>query len=36
MRAQEWIPVAWRLYRFSLLYLALLFVAMVIDRAAAS
>jgi protoheme IX farnesyltransferase len=33
MRAKEWIPVAWRLYRFSLLYLALLFVAMVVDRA---
>jgi heme o synthase len=36
MRAVEWIPEAWRLYRFSLLYLALLFVAMVIDRAAAT
>jgi protoheme IX farnesyltransferase len=33
MRATEWIPEAWRLYRFSLLYLALLFVAMVVDRA---
>jgi protoheme IX farnesyltransferase len=33
MRAAEWVPAAWRLYRFSLLYLALLFVAMVIDRA---
>jgi heme o synthase len=33
MRATEWIPEAWRLYRFSLLYLALLFVAMVADRA---
>jgi protoheme IX farnesyltransferase len=33
MRATEWVPAAWRLYRFSLLYLALLFVAMVIDRA---
>lgn len=33
MRATEWIPKAWWLYRFSLLYLALLFVAMVIDRA---
>jgi protoheme IX farnesyltransferase len=32
MRAKEWIPVAWRLYRFSLLYLALLFAAMVLDR----
>jgi heme o synthase len=36
MRAVEWIPEAWRLYRFSLLYLALLFVAMVIDRTAAT
>ncbi|HZA92558.1 MAG TPA: hypothetical protein VE420_08020, partial [Gemmatimonadales bacterium] len=26
-------PVAWRMYRYSLLYLALLFVAMGIDRA---
>jgi protoheme IX farnesyltransferase len=32
MRAAEWIPVAWKLYRFSLLYLALLFAAMVLDR----
>jgi heme o synthase len=32
MRAAEWIPVAWRLYKFSLLYLALLFAAMVLDR----
>jgi protoheme IX farnesyltransferase len=31
-RAQEWTEAAWRLYKFSLLYLALLFVAMVIDR----
>ena len=36
MRATEWIPDAWRLYRFSLLYLALLFVAMVVDRAVAT
>ncbi len=35
MRATAWIPKAWRLYRFSLLYLALLFVAMVVDRAVA-
>jgi len=33
LRAEEWIPKAWRLYKFSLLYLALLFVAMVLDRA---
>jgi protoheme IX farnesyltransferase len=32
MRAAEWIPEAWRLYRFSLWYLALLFAAMVVDR----
>jgi protoheme IX farnesyltransferase len=25
-------PTAWRLYRYSLLYLALLFVAMAVDR----
>jgi protoheme IX farnesyltransferase len=28
----EWIPSAWWLYKFSLLYLALLFAAMVLDR----
>jgi heme o synthase len=28
----EWTKPAWRVYKFSLLYLALLFVAMVIDR----
>jgi protoheme IX farnesyltransferase len=32
LRAPEWIPAAWWLYKFSLLYLALLFAAMVIDR----
>jgi protoheme IX farnesyltransferase len=32
-RATEWTKVAWRLYKFSLVYLALLFAAMVIDRA---
>ena len=32
-RAAEWTKVAWRLYKFSLVYLALLFAAMVIDRA---
>ncbi len=33
IRATEWNKLAWKLYRFSLLYLALLFLAMVIDRA---
>src|SRR5690349_13444999 len=33
MRATEWTKSAWRLYKFSLLYLALLFAAMVVDRA---
>jgi len=28
----QWNKAAWKLYKFSLLYLALLFVAMVIDR----
>jgi protoheme IX farnesyltransferase len=32
MREREWIPSAWWLYKFSLLYLALLFAAMVLDR----
>src|SRR6476619_4043051 len=32
VRAQEWAKAAWRLYKFSLLYLALLFAAMVVDR----
>jgi heme o synthase len=32
MRAGEWTQHAWRLYKFSLLYLALLFLAMTIDR----
>ena len=32
MRATEWTKAAWRLYKFSLLYLALLFAAMVVDR----
>ena len=32
MRAIEWTKSAWRLYKFSLLYLALLFAAMVVDR----
>ena len=30
--ANEWTKPAWRVYKFSLLYLALLFLAMVIDR----
>ena len=33
LREQSVTPVAWRMYRYSLLYLALLFVAMGIDRA---
>jgi protoheme IX farnesyltransferase len=32
VRDSEWAKSAWRLYKFSLLYLALLFAAMVIDR----
>jgi heme o synthase len=32
MRATEWTKPAWRLYKFSLLYLALIFLAMVIDK----
>jgi protoheme IX farnesyltransferase len=32
-RATEWTKVAWRLYKFSLVYLALIFAAMVLDRA---
>ncbi|HEY9517100.1 MAG TPA: UbiA family prenyltransferase, partial [Gemmatimonadaceae bacterium] len=32
MRAKQWTAAAWRLYKFSLLYLALLFVAMAVDR----
>jgi protoheme IX farnesyltransferase len=31
-RAAEWTKPAWQVYKFSLLYLALLFVAMVVDR----
>jgi heme o synthase len=30
--ADDWTKPAWRVYKFSLLYLALLFLAMVIDR----
>jgi protoheme IX farnesyltransferase len=32
IRATEWNKLAWKLYRFSLLYLALIFAAMVVDR----
>ena len=32
LRESSGTPLAWRMYRFSLLYLALLFVAMGIDR----
>jgi len=31
-RSPEWTKPAWWVYKFSLLYLALLFLAMVIDR----
>jgi protoheme IX farnesyltransferase len=31
-RRGQWMPAAWSLYKFSLLYLALLFAAMVADR----
>jgi protoheme IX farnesyltransferase len=31
-RGGQWMPAAWSLYKFSLLYLALLFAAMVADR----
>jgi protoheme IX farnesyltransferase len=30
--AVQWNKVAWKVYKFSLLYLALLFVAMVVDQ----
>jgi protoheme IX farnesyltransferase len=36
MREKAWIPAAWWLYKFSLLYLALLFAAMVLDRVVSS
>jgi heme o synthase len=32
MRAKEWVKPAWWVYGYSLLYLALIFVAMVVDR----
>ena len=33
LRERSSTPLAWRMYRYSLLYLALLFVAMGVDRA---
>jgi protoheme IX farnesyltransferase len=35
MRASDFVKPAWSLYKFSLFYLALLFAAMVVDRAVA-
>ncbi len=35
MRAEDFVKPAWSVYKFSLLYLALLFAAMVVDRAVA-
>ncbi|HUO51221.1 MAG TPA: heme o synthase [Gemmatimonadaceae bacterium] len=35
LRRPEWVPTAWRVYKYSLLYLALLFAAMVVDRGVA-
>jgi protoheme IX farnesyltransferase len=35
MRAENFVKPAWSLYKFSLLYLALLFAAMVVDRVVA-
>ena len=32
LTTKEWTKPAWQVYKFSLLYLALLFLAMVIDR----
>jgi protoheme IX farnesyltransferase len=32
IRAEEWTAPAWWVYKYSLLYLALLFVAMAVDR----
>jgi len=32
MRAKEWTGPAWSVYKYSLLYLALLFAAMAVDR----
>jgi protoheme IX farnesyltransferase len=31
-QTKDWTAPAWRVYKFSLLYLALLFAAMVVDR----
>jgi heme o synthase len=36
MRSAQWTSAAWRMYKFSLFYLALLFGAMVLDRAVLS
>jgi protoheme IX farnesyltransferase len=33
LRERATSPIAWRMYRYSLIYLALLFVAMGVDRA---
>lgn len=33
MRVRPWTKAAWSVYKYSLLYLALLFVAMAVDRA---
>jgi protoheme IX farnesyltransferase len=35
MRADDFVKPAWSVYKYSLLYLALLFAAMVVDRAVA-
>jgi protoheme IX farnesyltransferase len=35
MRAASYVKPAWSVYKFSLLYLALLFAAMVVDRSIA-
>ena len=32
MRTADWVKPAWSVYKFSLLYLALLFAAMALDR----
>jgi heme O synthase-like polyprenyltransferase len=35
LRATDFVKPAWSVYKYSLLYLALLFAAMVVDRAVA-
>jgi heme o synthase len=35
LRAEDYVKPAWSVYKYSLLYLALLFAAMVVDRALA-